>query len=72
MSKLLQKPVKKEVAEGVTVVQAVTKGNSPLEFVEFKIVELAPCAEYTELLNKTECCIVALTGKINVAVGENV
>ncbi|MDM5219477.1 5-deoxy-glucuronate isomerase [Peribacillus sp. NJ11] len=72
MSKLLQKPEKQEVAEGVTVVQAVTKGNSPLEFVEFKIVELTPGAEYSELLIKKECCIVALTGKINVAVGEDV
>ncbi len=41
MSKLLQKPEKQEVSEGVTIIQSVTKGNSPLEYVEFKIVELA-------------------------------
>ncbi|KRF52473.1 5-deoxy-glucuronate isomerase [Bacillus sp. Soil768D1] len=70
MSKLLKKPGKLEVAEGVTVVQEVTKVNSPLEFVEFKIVELASHSKYSEILNKKECCIVALTGKINVTVGE--
>ena len=70
MSKLLKKPEKREVAEGVAVVQEVTEENSPLDFVEFKMVELSPNSKYSELLNKKECCIVALTGKINVTVGE--
>lgn len=69
MSRLLQKPAKNELSEGVTVVQDVTKENSPLEYVGFKVIELAPGATYTESLAKTECCIVALTGKIHVTEG---
>lgn len=70
MSQLLRKPSKKEVAEGVTIAQDVTTGNSPLEYVGFKIVDLAPGAKFSESLDKTECCIVAVTGKINVTDGE--
>ncbi|WP_028403072.1 5-deoxy-glucuronate isomerase [Ectobacillus panaciterrae] len=66
MSKLLRKPEKREISEGVTVVQEVTAGNSPLEYVGFKIIDLASGAKYSESLEKQECCIVALTGKINV------
>jgi 5-deoxy-glucuronate isomerase len=70
MSKLLRKPEKNEISQGVTVVQEVSAGNSPLEYVGFKIVVLAPGAKYSESLEKQECCIVALTGKINVTDGE--
>lgn len=67
MSKLLRKPNAIETAPGVTIVQDVTSQNSPLEYVGFKIIDLAPGAKYTEDLGKVECCIVALTGKINVS-----
>ncbi|KAA9016957.1 5-deoxy-glucuronate isomerase [Niallia endozanthoxylica] len=66
MSKLLRKPNTEETSAGVTIVHDVTSGNSPLEYVRFKVVDLAPGALYKEELGKWECCIVALTGKINV------
>lgn len=66
MGKLLRKPNEKGTTNGVTVVHDLTKENSPLKYVGFKIVDLAPGAKYSEELAKSECCIVALTGKINV------
>jgi 5-deoxy-glucuronate isomerase len=66
MSKLLRKPNKSETSPGVTIAHEVTEGTSPLEYVGFKVVDLAPGAKYSEELAKQECCIVALTGKINV------
>ena len=72
MSKLLRKPEQNEVSQGVTIVQDVMTENSPLEYVGFKIVDLAPGAKYSEVLGKQECCIVAVTGKINVTDGEEV
>lgn len=66
MSKLLRKPSTTEASEGVTIVHEVTSDNSPLEYVGFKVVNLNPGAKYTEELGNVECCIVALTGKINV------
>lgn len=68
MSKLLQKPINSEMSDGVTVVQEVAKENSPLKYIEFKVVELKAHYEFSELLKDNECCIVALTGKINVIV----
>ncbi|MEH7745213.1 5-deoxy-glucuronate isomerase [Neobacillus drentensis] len=72
MSKLLRKPNTIEMAQGITIIQEVTSENSPLEYVGFKVVDLAPGAKYTEDLSKVECCIVALTGKINVSADEEV
>ncbi|WP_257347945.1 5-deoxy-glucuronate isomerase [Pseudalkalibacillus decolorationis] len=66
MSKLLRKPEINEISQGVTIIQEITTQNSPLEYVGFKIVDLTPGAKYSELSGKKECCIVALTGKINV------
>ncbi|CAH0346495.1 5-deoxy-glucuronate isomerase [Bacillus sp. CECT 9360] len=66
MNKLLRKPKRGELSPGVTVVHDVTEENSPLEYVAFKIVDLTPGAHYSETLANKECCIVALTGKINV------
>ncbi|MGG3693589.1 5-deoxy-glucuronate isomerase [Heyndrickxia ginsengihumi] len=70
MSRLLRKPSNIEQSNGVTIVHEVTKENSPLQYVEFRIVELDKDAKYTEMLGKQECCIVALTGKISVTDGE--
>ncbi|MCM2533256.1 5-deoxy-glucuronate isomerase [Neobacillus pocheonensis] len=67
MSKLLRKPNPKEISPGVTIVHEVTGKNSPLEYVGFKVVDLAPGSTYTEELGKVECCIMALTGKITVS-----
>lgn len=66
MSKLLRKPNQVEVLPGVKVVHTVTNKNSPLEYVAMKVVDFSPGASYREELGKVECCIVALTGKINV------
>lgn len=66
MSKLLRKPNPVETSPRVKVVHEVTSENSSLEYVGMKIVDLAPGAIYKEELEKVECCIVALTGKINV------
>ncbi|MDQ0199390.1 5-deoxy-glucuronate isomerase [Neobacillus ginsengisoli] len=67
MSKLLRKPNPKETSPGVINVHEVTSENSPLEYVGFKVVDLAPGSTYKEELGKVECCIVALTGKITVS-----
>jgi 5-deoxy-glucuronate isomerase len=66
MRKLLRKPSKVEASEGVTIIHEVTSDNSPLEYVGFKVVDLSPGAKYREELANIECCVVALTGKINV------
>ena len=67
MSKLLRKPNKNETSPGVTIVHDVAEENSLLKYVGFKVIDLAPGTIYSENLTKTECCIVALTGKINVS-----
>ncbi|MEC1407705.1 5-deoxy-glucuronate isomerase [Bacillus halotolerans] len=66
MSHLLRKPQSNEVSKGVKLVHEVTKSNSDLTYVEFKVLELASGSSYTEELKKQEICIVAVTGKITV------
>jgi 5-deoxy-glucuronate isomerase len=68
MSKLLRKRIREEIHQEFTIVHDVTAENSPLEYVGFKVIDLVPGAKYSELLVKQECCIVAITGKINVTV----
>ncbi len=67
MSRLLRKPDQKGLAKGITLVHDVTSENSSLEYVGFKMIDLVPGAKYTETLGKQECCIVAVTGQINVS-----
>lgn len=67
MSHLLRKPQAVELSQGVKVVHEVKTSNSDLQYVEFKVIDLAPGARYSEELNKQECCIVAVTGKITVS-----
>ncbi|MBU8789341.1 5-deoxy-glucuronate isomerase [Oceanobacillus caeni] len=69
MSKLLHKPMQETISEGVTLVHDVNKKNSDLRYVGFKVIDVEPGAKYEETLEKEECCIVALTGKINVKEG---
>ncbi|MGQ9008697.1 5-deoxy-glucuronate isomerase [Bacillus stercoris] len=66
MSYLLRKPQSHEVSNGVKLVHEVTKSNSDLTYVEFKVLDLATGSSYTEELKKQEICIVAVTGKITV------
>ncbi|GLB60317.1 5-deoxy-glucuronate isomerase [Cytobacillus sp. NCCP-133] len=70
MGSLLRKPINTKAAQGFTIVQEVTSENSSLEYVNFKIVDIDKGAKYSEMLGKQECCIVALTGKIEVTQGE--
>ncbi|MDQ0225461.1 5-deoxy-glucuronate isomerase [Bacillus sp. 7586-K] len=67
MSKLLRKPKAVEISPGVTLIHDVMTDSSLLEFVGMKVIDLNPGATYTEDLDKVECCIVALTGKITVS-----
>jgi len=66
VSTLHRKPNIVETSPGVKIVHEVTSENSSLEYVAMKVVDLAPGTRYQEELGKVECCIVALTGKINV------
>jgi 5-deoxy-glucuronate isomerase len=69
VNKLLRKPNLVESSLGVKVVHEVTSENSPLEYVGMKVIDLTPGYSYSEELGIVECCIVALTGKINVTDG---
>lgn len=71
MDNLLRKPNRVERSSGVSIVHSVLRENSPLEYVEMKVVDLAVGAIFKEELEKIECCIVALTGKINVSDQQN-
>ncbi|GIN69600.1 5-deoxy-glucuronate isomerase [Bacillus sp. J14TS2] len=66
MSTLLRKPNSVEASSGVKIVHEVSSENSSLIYVGMKVVDLAPGSNFSEKLEKVECCIVALTGKINV------
>lgn len=70
MSQLLRKPENKMIAEGVTLIHEVTKENSELVYVGFKMLDLEPQAVYEEALTDLELCIVAVTGKISVTDGQ--
>lgn len=72
MGKLLRKPLNERIAPGVTLVQDINQGNSPLSYVGFRLIELEKDAVYQETLDGLECCIVALTGKISVSEGDHV
>ncbi|WP_158734593.1 5-deoxy-glucuronate isomerase [Alteribacillus sp. YIM 98480] len=69
MAKLLKKPLNKQLEEGVSLVHEVTSENSELEYVSFKMIDLADGGAYKEELGKLEVCVVAVTGKITVSDG---
>ncbi len=69
MSQLLRKSQHTEAIDGVKVIHDVTKENSPLKYVGFKLIELSQNVQYKETLESEECCIVAVTGKITVSDG---
>ena len=66
MSELLRTQNNQTIENGITLVHNITEDNTSLEYVGFKVVDLEPGAIFKENLSKKECCIVALTGKINV------
>ena len=47
-----------------------SKNNTDLQYIEFQVLELDNGAMYQEAGNELEVCIVVLTGKINVKVGD--
>lgn len=63
-------PLIKELAPGVRQVQNIRKNNTDLQYIEFQVLELDNGAMYQEAGNELEVCIVVLTGKINVKVGD--
>lgn len=67
MSQLLRKPQQNSPNAGVTILHEVNQSNSPLVYVGFTMIDLEPEAVYSETLGQTECCIVAVTGKITVS-----
>lgn len=67
VSQLLRKPQSKQIYAGVTLIHDVQGKNAPIEYVGFKVLEIKPGATYKETLINQECCVVALTGKINVS-----
>ncbi|UOQ45549.1 5-deoxy-glucuronate isomerase [Halobacillus salinarum] len=69
MSRLLRKPEHEQLSNGVVVVHDHTKEATPLEYVGFKVIDLSPGGTHEEELGKVECCIVALTGRIDVTDG---
>ncbi|RKD69650.1 5-deoxyglucuronate isomerase [Sinobaca qinghaiensis] len=71
MSKLIRKPLNKKEANGISLIHEVSEDNSDLHYVSFKMVDLQSGSVYQEKLEKLECCIVAVTGKITVTEGEN-
>lgn len=70
MGKLLRKPQSDRIGDGVIAVQGITQDNSPLEYVGFKLLQMDKGARYAETLAKTECCVVVLTGKVDIIVGD--
>ncbi|MEJ8303038.1 5-deoxy-glucuronate isomerase [Saccharibacillus sacchari] len=71
VSHLQRKPLN-ESRGSVTLLQEVMRKDSGLHYVGFRLIELAPGAVYEETLDSDECCIVALTGRIDVTQGEHV
>ena len=48
----------------------IFENNTDLQYIEFQVLELDNGAMYQEAGNELEVCIVVLTGKINVKVGD--
>ncbi|GMA60970.1 hypothetical protein GCM10025859_14100 [Alicyclobacillus fastidiosus] len=67
MGHLLVKAKQTPIEPGITFVNGLTRGSSQLEYIEFKVLDMKPNAKYREQLGKQECCIVVLTGKVNVS-----
>lgn len=68
----LQRKPQSEMRGEAKILQEVMKRDSRLRYVGFRLIELAPGASYEEALTEDECCIVALTGRIDVTQGEHV
>jgi 5-deoxy-glucuronate isomerase len=67
LGELLRKPQNNIISKGVTIVHDVHTGNSPLEYVSFKVIDLQTGSIFRETLQGKECCIVALAGRIHIS-----
>lgn len=67
MSKLLQKP---QAADAAGCVQRVTPESANWQYVGFEVYSLADGQSYSLPVNAREHCLVLLSGKVDVAVGE--
>ncbi|WP_425436409.1 5-deoxy-glucuronate isomerase [Paenibacillus herberti] len=57
--------------EGYVIVQeSLHRDGSLLQYTGMRIVEIEPGAQYSELLERDECCVVAVAGRIDVSDGE--
>lgn len=66
MPNLKYQPISETLSSGVQLVQKIDTKNSPLHYVQLKILEMELNSSYEESLAKQEVCIVALTGKITI------
>jgi len=67
MNHLLRRPSNFDFKLDVKLIHEVTVDNSPLKYVAFKVIDLKAGAIYCEELETHECCVVAVTGKIDVS-----
>ena len=70
MVELKRRPYKKELSEHVVECHHVTREADGLRYIEMRVLNLSKGGIYTEELTNLEACIVVMTGKIDVTVGE--
>ena len=66
MSHLLHKPLANELDTDVLIRHMLTPAQSSLQYVQFSLLELKAGKKYQECLKGLECCLVILTGTVNV------
>lgn len=63
-------PKPKKISDGVIVLHDLKKNETGLEYIELKVLELENEKVYEETTTTHELCIVVLTGKVTIQVGE--
>ncbi|OWA34991.1 5-deoxy-glucuronate isomerase [Saccharibacillus sp. O16] len=71
VSHLQRKPLNKQWGK-IKVIQEVLREDSGLKYVQFRLMEMEPGSQFEEELDRDECCIVAMTGRITVSEDEQV
>ncbi|MGX7244984.1 5-deoxy-glucuronate isomerase [Enterococcus quebecensis] len=69
MARLKHESISRTIGSGVKLLQHIHQQNTPLHYIELKVIEMNPGSRLQETLKKQEVCIVALTGKITVTNG---
>ena len=70
MVQLKQKKINFQFDDKVTLVHHITQENSLLEYIESTVLDFQPGGSYSMATNTHELCLVALTGKYRVTVGD--